>query len=210
MAGRQKESRFARTYLRLAPAADARGVAAHRHTLLEGLDGRVCEVGSGQGLNFAHYPAAVTGVVAVEPDVTLRRAARGTAGSAPVPVALVAGEAEALPLADASCDAVVACLVLCSVADQPRALAEARRVLRPDGRLVFYEHVRSGHRLAGGLEDLVAPLWSRLAGGCHPNRDTAAAISAAGFTIEAVDRFGFSPGAGLPRTAHVLGRARRP
>jgi ubiquinone/menaquinone biosynthesis C-methylase UbiE len=99
--------------------------------------------------------------------------------------------------------------VLCTVPDQATALAEVRRVLRPGGELRFYEHVRSTHRLVAVGEDLVTPIWSRFAGGCHPNRDSVAAITAAGFDVASVDRFGFSPQRGVPPTAHVLGRATR-
>jgi ubiquinone/menaquinone biosynthesis C-methylase UbiE len=169
----------------------------------------VCEIGTGQGLNFPRYPASVTGVVAVEPDPTLRRAAVPAARTAPVPVTVVAADASALPLADGSVDAVVTSLVLCSVASQATALAEVRRVLRPGGQLAFYEHVRSAWPVVGLLEDLATPLWTRLAGGCHPNRDTVRAITDAGFTIEHVDRFGFTQGAPMPPSAHVIGRARR-
>jgi len=82
-------------------------------------------------------------------------------------------------------------------------------VLRPGGDLRFYEHVRSAHRPIAIAEDLVTPMWSRFAGGCHPNRDSVAAITAAGFDVSSVERFGFSPQRGVPRTAHVLGRATR-
>ena len=117
------------------------------------------------------------------------------------------GVAEALPAADASADVVVSSLVLCSVADQSLALAEVVRVLRPGGLLLFYEHVRSAHRVLGAAEDLLTPLWSRVAGGCHPNRDTAAMIAAAGLTVQGIERFGFSVLPGNPRLAHVLGVA---
>jgi ubiquinone/menaquinone biosynthesis C-methylase UbiE len=98
-------------------------------------------------------------------------------------------------------------LVLCSVADQSVALAEVVRVLRPGGLLLFYEHVRSAHRVLAAAEDLVTPLWSRVAGGCHPNRDTVAMIAAAGLTVQGLERFGFSVLPGNPRLAHVLGVA---
>src|SRR6476646_12182697 len=144
MGRRLENPRFARAYLRLAPQADQRGVGEHRDRLLAGLAGVVCELGAGQGLNFARYPASVNRVVAVEPEPTLRVEAARLARSAPMPVAVVSADAAALPLADGSCDAVVASLVLCSVESQPAVLAEVRRVLRPGGELAFYEHVRSG------------------------------------------------------------------
>ncbi|KUJ68134.1 methyltransferase type 11 [Streptomyces albus subsp. albus] len=201
--------RFARAYLNISAAADRRGGAEHRHRLLAGLTGRVLEVGAGQGRNFPHYPHTVREVVALEPDDTLRTAAEQAASSAQVPVNVVAGEAAELPGEDGGFDAVVASLVLCSVGDQAAALAEIARVLRPGGELRFYEHVRSGRHWAALLEDAVTPLWRRAAGGCHPNRDTEAAIRAAGFSIERIDRFGFSPSALAPNLTHVLGTAVR-
>jgi ubiquinone/menaquinone biosynthesis C-methylase UbiE len=201
--------KFARAYLRVSAKAEERGVREHRRALLAGLAGMVCEVGAGQRLNFAHYPNAVTRVLAVEPEPTLRRHALDAAARAPIPVEVLDGAADALPLDDASCNAVVTSLVLCTVPDLPDALAEVRRVLRPGGDLRFYEHVRSALRPIAIAEDLVTPMWSRFAGGCHPNRDSVAAITAAGFDVSSVDRFGFSAQRGVPRTAHVLGRATR-
>lgn len=180
-------------------------MSEHRRELLAGLTGVVCEVGAGPGLSFAHYPAGVTRVVAVEPEPTLREHAVRAAGTAPVPVEVRDGTADALPVEDAGCDAVVLSLVMCTVPDPAAALAEVRRVLRPGGQVRLYEHVRSAHRLVAGAEDLVAPAWARFAGGCHPNRDTVATVRAAGFEVSAVRRFGFSPARGLPPTAHVIG-----
>jgi SAM-dependent methyltransferase len=201
--------KFARSYLRVAAKAEDRGVRRHRQRLLDGLAGAVCEVGAGHGLNFAHYPPEVTRLVAVEPEPTLRAHAQDAATRVPVPVTVIDAAADALPLDDSSCDAVVASLVLCSVPDQAAALREVRRVLRPGGELRFYEHVRSAHAMVAAGEDLIAPLWSKFAGGCHPNRDTVTAITRAGFEVTAVQRFGFSPQRGVPPTAHVLGRATR-
>ena len=201
--------KFAQSYLRVSAKAEERGVREHRRTLLDGLAGVVCQVGAGQGLNFAHYQSTVTRVLAVEPEPTLRRHAFDAAPRGPVPVEVCDGAADALPLDDATCDAVVTSLVLCTVPDQAAALAEVRRVLCPGGELRFYEHVRSAHRLVAIGEDLVTPIWSRFAGGCHPNRDSVAAITAAGFDVASVHRFGFSPQGGVPPTARVLGRATR-
>jgi SAM-dependent methyltransferase len=199
--------RFAEAYLRVAPKADARGGTGHRRELLADLTGVVCEVGAGSGLNFAHYPPTVTRVVAVEPEPMLRQHSTGAALAAPVPVEVVDGTSEALPLGDSGCDAVVLSLVMCTVPDQAATLAEVRRVLRPGGQVRFYEHVRSGHRLFALAEDAVTPLWARIAGGCHVNRDPVASLGAAGFDVIDVHRFGFSGQRGVPRTAHVIGRA---
>ena len=133
--------RFARMYMRSAATAEERGATDHRRRLLEGLTGTVVEIGAGHGLNFALYPREVSEVVAVEPEPTLRRQAETAAKRANVPIRLLAGVADELPLEDESADAVVASLVLCTVPDQSRAFAEIRRVLRPGGELRFYEHV---------------------------------------------------------------------
>jgi ubiquinone/menaquinone biosynthesis C-methylase UbiE len=203
--------RFARMYLKGSERMERRGATEHRRTLLEGLNGRVVELGAGNGLNFPHYPATVTEVIAIEPEPTLRAAAEKAAATAPVPVTVRGGTADALPLGDGEVDAAVASLVLCSVPDQARALAELRRVVHPAGELRFYEHViancqpmRTILRLADG-----SGLWPKLAGGCHPARDTRAAIEAAGFEIERCERFGFKASAVEPSVPHILGIARR-
>ncbi|MBB6547929.1 class I SAM-dependent methyltransferase [Nonomuraea rubra] len=202
--------RFAQAYARVAELVDRRGAYEHRRRLLAGAEGRVIEVGAGNGRNFAHYPPAVTRVVAVEPEDTLRRLAATQAQSAPVPVSVVPGHAEELPADDGTFDVVVMSLVLCSVPSQPRALAEAVRVLRPGGQLRFYEHVRPANPAFGLLADVVTPLWRRFAGDCRPNRDTLGAIRRAGFEVVEAERFGFAPQPGAPRLTHVLGYARKP
>ena len=207
---RFQHPRFARMYERISEESDRRGTAEHRARALTGLKGRVIEVGAGNGRNFAHYPAAVTEVVAVEPEDRLRALAERAARYTPVPVRVGAGHADDLPVEDASFDAAVASLVLCSVPSLERALAELRRVLRPGGELRFFEHVRSANPLVGAFQDLITPLWSVGAAGCHLNRDTAAAIRGAGFAIEELDRFAYAPLAMVPKQAHILGRARAP
>jgi ubiquinone/menaquinone biosynthesis C-methylase UbiE len=194
---------FARLYEWLSPSAERRGQDENRKRMLAGLAGRVVEVGAGNGLTFEHYPATVTEVVAVEPEPYLRERARERAAGAPVPVTVVDGHADALPLADGSVDAAVTSLVLCSVPDQATALAEVRRVLKPGGELRFYEHVISRRRGKAAFQRVFTrTVWKRISGGCHMDRDTGAAIEAAGFSVEQLDRV---PVQGL---AHILGVAR--
>ncbi|TDO33965.1 methyltransferase family protein [Kribbella sp. VKM Ac-2527] len=190
---------------------DRQGADEHRRRLMDGLSGRVVEVGAGEGGNFAHYPAEVSEVVAVEPEPYLRAKASSRAQDVTVSVRVVDGSAERLPVEDRSADAVVASLVLCSVTDQQRALSEACRVLRPGGELRFYEHVAApgGSRLARVQRVADLTLWPLLMGGCHVGRDTATAIATAGFDIEEIDRFDFPPDQPSPASPHILGRAVR-
>jgi ubiquinone/menaquinone biosynthesis C-methylase UbiE len=204
---------FARVYERLSVVMDRAGGAGHRRDLVAGLSGRVIEIGAGNGRMFAHYPPGVTEVVAVEPEPRLRAAAGVAARTAPVPVTVVDGLAEALPGADGEFDAAVAALVLCSVPDQAVALAEIRRVLRTGGQLRFFEHVAAEQpgRLRRVQRVADATLWPRLFAGCRTGRETAAAIAAAGFVIERLDRFRFPPtGPGSPAAPHISGRAVNP
>lgn len=206
--------RFARAWLRLAPLLESTGTATHRRELLAPLSGVVCEVGAGSGSNFEHYPPAVETVLAVEPEATLRAAAVAAADRlqatrpGPPHIQVLDASADTLPFADGSFDAVVAALVLCSVPDQRTALRQMRRVLRPGGTLALYEHVRSAHRAVAGVQDAVVPVWSRLAGGCHPNRDTLRAVTDAGFVVRDSRVLAFPDGPpGLP---HVLAHATAP
>ena len=202
---------FARFYARVSPAMDAGGIAARRRQLLEGLTGAVIEIGAGNGLNFAHYPAEVTRVLAVEPDPFLRRVAHDSAVSAPIPVEVTDGVAEELPAGDAAFGAAVATFVLCTVASQQTVLREIHRVVRPGGQLRLLEHVRAGSpgwRRAQRLLDMT--IWPAVCGGDHTGRDTAAAVRAAGFTIERLDRFRFPDmRLTLPTSPHLSAIASR-
>ncbi|GAA3398731.1 class I SAM-dependent methyltransferase [Streptomyces roseoviridis] len=204
---------FARLYAGWAgPALEKAGMGEHRRRLLDGLAGEVIEVGAGNGLNFRHYPPGVTRLVAVEPEPNLRRLARDEARRAPVPVEVEAARAERLPFPDASFDAAVVCLVLCSVAAPGLALAELHRVIRPGGQLRFLEHVRAESAMMRRVQRaLDATVWPRLAGGCHTGRDTRTALVSAGFTLGTIDRFAFPRArVPLPTAAHILGTAVRP
>jgi ubiquinone/menaquinone biosynthesis C-methylase UbiE len=201
---------FARVYERTAGSAEKAGAAQHRDTLLSGLHGRVAEIGAGNGLNFAHYPDTVTEVVAIEPQPYLRARAVEAARQTAVKVTVLDGTANEIPLPDASVDAAIASLVLCSVPDQSAALTELHRVIRPGGEFRFYEHVAADHPKWIHRQRRYDPVWSWFAGGCHLTRQTEQAISAAGFQIESCERFLFQPCVVAKLAApHILGRARR-
>jgi len=200
---------FARVFDRLVRKADPEQ-AEHRRELVRGLRGRVIEVGAGNGINFPNYPPEVTEVVAVEPEAYLREKAAQAAASASVRVTVLDGLADALPFEDGAFDAAVTSLVLCSVPDQSRALAEIARVLKPGGELRFYEHVLATDPKVARLQNRIEPVWRFCGGGCHPNRDTPGAIEAAGFRIERCRRFPFKPGPLMTVVEpHVIGVAQR-
>lgn len=147
--------------------------------------GRVLEIGAGTGLNIPYYTSA-DAVYATEPDQAMLHRARRRARGAHVRPTLLRCAADDLPFADGTIDTVVATLVLCSVGDQRRVLAEVRRVLVTGGAFRFIEHIREDNSALGRMQDSVTPLWRRCAGGCHLNRRTVAAIEAAGFEVVTV------------------------
>lgn len=172
----------AAAYDRMTGPLERAVLGERRARLLAAVGGQVLDVGAGTGANLPHFQEAGQ-VIAAEPDPAMRRRLTARAATARVPVEVTSDTAESLRHADASFDAVVFTLVLCSVNSPDRALAEARRVLRPSGRLIVLEHVRGSGSLSR-WQDRLTPIWSRLNAGCHLNRDIAAAIERAGFTIE--------------------------
>jgi len=191
---------FARVYDVLGPAL-TRATVTQRQALLDGLTGRVLEIGCGPGNNFPLYPTGLE-VVATDISELMLARARIAARSARASIVVEQADVEALPLADATFDAAVGAWVLCSV-DQPRALNELHRVLRPGGSLRLWEHVRSERAALAALQRVASPAWSLVADGCHLDRDTVGAVRRAGFELERVDGRGAKP-------AHVLIAARRP
>ncbi|MGZ4761656.1 MAG: methyltransferase domain-containing protein [Ilumatobacteraceae bacterium] len=177
---------FAVTYDRQMAKVEKAGLRAFREGLLAGASGRVLEIGGGTGANLAYYGPEVESLTITEPESPmLQRLERKVRERAPLTKVLRA-PAEDLPFDDGSFDVAVSTLVLCGVDDQPRALRELRRVLRPEGRLLFMEHVRSDEAHLARRQDRMNGL-SRFLVGCECNRPTLDSIRAAGFTVTHVE-----------------------
>jgi ubiquinone/menaquinone biosynthesis C-methylase UbiE len=189
---------FARFYDRCMASTEDAGLADRRRTLLSGAYGSVIEIGAGTGANLAQYPAGLTEVVLVEPEQPMAERLRQHLGRIASPVRIVQAPAEAIPVPDDSFDFAVATLVLCTVSDPSRALAELRRVLKPGGRLLFLEHVRAEDPSLAKWQDRFQPLWLRIGHGCHCNRSTLEQIRASGFVVESVEH------GRLPKAAPIV------
>jgi ubiquinone/menaquinone biosynthesis C-methylase UbiE len=209
MAAEIRHPLFARFFDRLSHVLE-KDLGPRRDELLDGLTGRVLELGAGNGINFGHYPAGVEEVVAVEPEPFMRAKAERAAASAPVRVTVTAGVAERLPFEDEAFDAVVASLVLCSISDVPAGLGELRRVVRAGGELRFLEHVRAEGGAKPRVQDALdrSRLWPLIGGGCHCSRDTVGVLGAAGFRVERVRSLDVGPSWGVTNP-HVIGVAVR-
>jgi ubiquinone/menaquinone biosynthesis C-methylase UbiE len=175
-------------YDRLLRGSERAGLADNRRDLLTHARGATLEIGAGTGLNLQYYPAAVTELVLTEPSPHMARRLRARADRWPRPAEVVEAPAEDLPFPEASFDTVVATLVLCSVTDPSRALSEIRRVLGPDGQLLFLEHVRSTDPKLAARQDHWHGLWLFFGAGCHCNRDTERILAATAFHIERITR----------------------
>lgn len=181
-------------------------VAAERANLLASARGAVLEIGVGTGLNLPHYPAAVTAITAAAPAPALDAKAARRARERGIAVDLMNARAESLPVPDGSFDTAVSTFVLCTVADPAAAIAELARVLRPEGELLFLEHVVRPGGAGRLVQRVLDPLHRPLTCGCSLVRDTASAL-AARFAIDQLDAFDLP---GLPYTVKrvIRGRAR--
>jgi len=173
---------FARVYDFYMLPQELWGIRKRRRRVVSDAVGITLELGVGTGLNFPLYDQPRC-VVAIDPDPYMLRRARGRLPQARVPIRLVRGGGEALPFRGAVFDTVVSTLVFATVPDPWAAAREVRRVLKPDGRLRFFEHFRSEQPLLACLQDVVTPMWRRFLGGCQPNRDIVPIFREAGFGI---------------------------
>jgi ubiquinone/menaquinone biosynthesis C-methylase UbiE len=163
---------FAAVYDRALAGTEEAGLRERRRALLASAEGRVIEIGAGTGANLAHYPDAVTELVLTEPEEPMAKRLEAKARASGRSASVVRTPAEALPFPDRSFDTAVCTLVLCTVRDPERTLAELGRVLKPGGRLLFLEHVRSDDPALARWQDRFAPMWRRLGHGCNCNRPT--------------------------------------
>lgn len=175
-----------------------------RRELVGGADGRVLEVGAGNGLNFPRYPPGA-GVVALEPEPTMLKNARKRAAEALATVLLVRGTAGRLPFRAAAFDTIVFSLALCTVPDPGRALQEARRVLAPGGEVRFFEHVRATEPRLARRQDRLNRAYGIFAGGCNMNRDALGDLRRAGLRVR-YRRLAYGP----RMAPHVIGVATVP
>ena len=175
---------FAVTYDPFLWAGERAGVRALRRELLDLARGCTVEIGAGTGLNLPHYPDGVDELLLVEPDPTMRARLERSLRHRGQHAGLVDAPAEDLPFADASVDTVVSTFVLCTVDHPDVALREVARVLRPDGQLLFIEHVRSDSPRLARWQDRLAGPWRRFARGCRCNRATAELIVSCGFALD--------------------------
>ena len=165
----------------------------YRERVIGAAEGRVLEIGAGSGLNLQLYGSQVREILALEPDQKLMQMAKENAKGIQRPIKFIEASAEEMPVDDNSVDTVVTTWTLCSIPDAIHALREARRVLKPGGRLLFVEHGLAPEANVQKWQNRLTPIWSKVSGGCHLNRPIANNIKAAGFEIEKLQS-GYIPG----------------
>ncbi|WP_372790046.1 class I SAM-dependent methyltransferase [Paraconexibacter sp.] len=174
---------FAQIYDPFLAWGERAGLRRLRSEILAEASGAVLEIGAGTGLNVPHYGPAVTSLTLADPEQPMVKRLQGQQSHLPLEPVVALAPAEELPFEDDAFDTVVSTLVLCTVTDVDASLAEIRRVLRPDGKLLFIEHVRADSSRLAGWQDRLHEPWRRFGYGCHCNRDTHAALAAAGFQV---------------------------
>ena len=199
---------FAAIYDRLTADSEDAGLAGMRERLLADARGATLELGAGTGSNLQHYPEAVTDLVLTEPSEHMARRLHDKVAASGRKAEVVLAPGERLPFEDDRFDTVVATLVLCTASDPETVLREVARVLRPGGRLLFLEHVRSDDPKLARWQDRFEGPWQYLAAGCHPNRDTLATIRRSGLAVDDVERERFPKAPPLVRPL-ISGRATR-
>jgi ubiquinone/menaquinone biosynthesis C-methylase UbiE len=199
---------FAAGYDRLMAGTEKAGLASHRKHLLHDVRGRVLEIGGGTGANLGHYPTDVEEIVIAEPEEPMARRLEAKLSAFAQPARVVRAPGENLPFEDASFDVAVSTLVLCTVTDPDRALAEIHRVLKPGGQLLFIEHVRSDEAKLGRWQDRLNGMQRRVAHGCNCNRRTLDTIESAGFAITNLERHRLPKAPPIVRPL-ILGTAER-
>jgi len=197
---------FAAMYETVSKGSEDAGLREERRQLLSAADGATIEIGAGTGLNVPHYPRTVTRLVLAEPDRYMRARLTRRVTEAHPDAEVIDAAAERLPFPDGAFDTAVVTMMLCSVADQHAALQEIARVVKPGGKLLFLEHVRSDDAKVARWQDRIRPFYNLV--GCNPNRSTLAAIEASPFTVDAV-RHGEVPKAPKVERPMIVGSARR-
>jgi ubiquinone/menaquinone biosynthesis C-methylase UbiE len=165
----------------------SRELLSYRKRLLSRAQGRVLEIGIGSGLNLPHYPTDVEEIVGLEPSFRLLAMAQRSADACKLPVTVIAGRAEAIPMDSQSFDTVITTWTLCSIPDAIEALKEMRRVLKPAGQLLFVEHGLAPEGYVRRWQHRLTPLWTKIGGGCHLNRPIRTLIESAGFAITTLE-----------------------
>ena len=179
---------FSALYDRMLKGTEDAGMRDRRREVLSAATGRTIDIGAGTGANLGLFPDGLTEVVMAEPDPHMTKRLREKITAQGADVELVEAGAERLPFADDSFDTAVFTLVLCTVPDPAAALAEAARILKPGGQLLFVEHVRANHPGVARWQDRLERPWKFIGDGCHCNRDTIASIEASPLSVDHVDR----------------------
>ena len=167
---------------------DEHRLAPYRSRVVSAASGRVLEIGIGSGLNLPFYGNLVSQIIGIEPSAKLLHMTRAASRQTSVPLDLIEGTAEAIPIDNRSIDTVVTTWTMCSIPVLEQALQEMRRVLKPGGRLLFVEHGRAPEPRVCWFQDRLTPVWERFSGGCHLNRAIEDTVAHSGFCIEHLDK----------------------